>query len=32
MPPPLGDDPEAIARLVAAHLDMAPLGEPGPGS
>lgn len=32
MPPPLGDDPEAIARLVAKHLDVAPLGEPGPGS
>jgi AcrR family transcriptional regulator len=29
MPAPLGDDPEAIARLVAAHLDVSPLGEPG---
>ena len=29
MPPPLGDDPEAIARLVAVHLDVAGLGEPG---
>ncbi len=29
MPPPLGDDPEAIARLVAAHLDVSPLNEPG---
>ena len=32
MPPPLGDDPEAIARLVAAHLDVSPLDKPGPGS
>jgi AcrR family transcriptional regulator len=32
MPPPLGDDPEAIARLVAEHLDVAPLNEPGSGS
>ena len=32
MPPALGDDPEAIARLVAAHLNVAPLGEPGSGS
>ncbi|HEY2241861.1 MAG TPA: TetR/AcrR family transcriptional regulator [Streptosporangiaceae bacterium] len=29
MPPPLGDDPEAIARLVAKHLDVAVPGEPG---
>jgi AcrR family transcriptional regulator len=32
MPPPLGDDPEAIARLVAAHLDVTPLAEPRPGT
>jgi hypothetical protein len=32
MPPALGDDPETIARLVAAHLDVAPLGEGGHGS
>jgi AcrR family transcriptional regulator len=32
MPPPLGDDPEAIARLVAAHLEVSPLNEPGSGS
>ncbi len=31
MPPPLGDDPEAIARLVAVHLDVAGLGGPGAG-
>jgi AcrR family transcriptional regulator len=29
MPAPLGDDPEAIARLVAAHLDVSALDKPG---